>query len=243
MKRPRTIVSALVLSACVSTSQGVAVQERSRDLSGVWTNLPQGSRQLRSQLFTGQEPPMTSWGQEKYKTAKPTFGPRAVPVTGSNDPVYTCLPPGLPRIYFHPMPMEIVQLPDRVLMLFEHDSIVRRIWLDGHDAEPSELIPTYMGRSMGKWDGDTLVVETDTFNGRTWIDRAGHPTSENMRVVERIQRLDQRTLQIDVVVQDDVAYPTPLRDQFVYTLAPTWRIAEHACQDFSSFEQVEKGAI
>jgi hypothetical protein len=186
---------------------------------------------------------MTPWAQQRYEAARPTFGRRSVPLVESNDPVYRCFPPGLPRIYFHPMPMEIVQLADRILMLFEHDSVVRRIWLDDREPQPSELIPTYMGRSIGRWDGDTLVVVTDTFNGRTWIDRVGHPASNALRVVERIRRANERTLEIDVALHDETAYLGPLHDRFTYTLESGWRIAEHACRDFSDFERSEKEGL
>jgi len=74
-------------------------------------------------MFRPEPPAMTQWGQARFDASKPSFGSRSVPIAETNDPVYDCLPPGTPRIYLHPFPMEIIQTPGRVLMVFEYDHL------------------------------------------------------------------------------------------------------------------------
>ena len=120
---------------------------------------------------------MTPWGLAKFKTARPNIGPGAVSIAKTNDPVMNCLPPGVPRIYLQRgSPMEILQVPGRVLMLFEYDHFVRQIFTDGRPHMP-DAPPTWMGDAIGKWEGDTLVVDTVNFNDKTWLDMSGHPHS------------------------------------------------------------------
>ena len=175
---------------------------------------------------------MTPWALEKFKANKPSFGPHSVADT--NDPTYDCNLPGIPRIYVHPAPFEIVQTPGRVLMLFEYDAFVRQIWTDGRphtkDLDPSERL--WMGDPIGHWEGDTLVVDTIDFNDKTWLDRAGHPHSEDLHVTERIRRIDHVNLRIDLTIEDPKAYTQPITSQINYQLKPGWSLHEHACTDY-----------
>ena len=88
--------------------------------------------------------------------------------------------------------MEIAHIPGRVLMLFEYDHFVRNIFTDGRE-HPKDLNPSWMGDSIGKWEGDTLVVDTVGFNDKTWLDNDGHPHTEDLHVVERIRRVNHDT--------------------------------------------------
>ena len=142
-------------------------------------------------------PPMTPWAEAKYKANRPNLGPRAVSLGESNDPIMQCFPPGVPRVYLiRGEPIEFAQIPGRVLMIYEYDHFIRNIYTDGrsHPADPN---PSWMGDSIGKWDGDTLVVDTIGFNDKTWLDNDGHPHSEDLHLVERIpprlpRRVDHR---------------------------------------------------
>ena len=144
---------------------------------------------------------MTDWGEEKYKAAKPVFGTNKTTAKQSIDPVYGCFPPGLPRIYLHPRPIEIVQLPDEVIMMFEYDRIVRHIYIDGRPHDEFLDPPLWMGDSIGKWEGDTLVIDTIGFNDSSWLDITGYFHSENMHVIERMHR-DGDTLSWQATVDD-----------------------------------------
>ncbi len=163
---------------------------------------------------------MTAWGEEKYKAAKPVFGPNKTTPKQSNDPVYGCFPPGLPRIYLHPKPIEIVQLPDEVIMMFEYDRIVRHIYTDGRPHDEFLDPPLWMGDSIGKWDGDTLVIDTLGFNDKTWLDRAGLPHSDALHVTERMRRADHETLTDDITIEDPKAFTKSWTAQTRFQLKP-----------------------
>jgi len=134
--------------------------------------------------------------------------------------------------------MEIIQLPGRVVMVFEYDHLVRQIFTDGR-GHRDDLAPSWMGDSTGHWEGDTLVVETVNFNDKTWIDREGVPHSEQLRVVERIRRLEDDSLQIDITIEDPVALMEPWVGQRTYRRVD-WDIEEFMCMDNVNFTEFEE---
>jgi len=241
---PRIPTLALLLLLSLATPGTAFAQAASTpDFSGVWGAIV--SPEMRPYYLAGfqaSEPSMTPWGEAKYKEARPSFGPRAVPVEQTNDPVYNgCAPPGLPRAYLHPFPIQLVDVPGReVIILYEYDHLVRHVYTDGrlHDTSTG---PTWMGDSIGRWEGDTLVVDTIGFNDKTWVDRLGHPHSEELHLVERFRRIDEKTLQIDMTIDDPKAYTKPWTVQLRYALRPPeWRILELVCEDDASFADFEK---
>jgi len=214
------------------------------DISGVWNARPPAHAQLPELIlyfstFGKGEPAMTPWAEALYKSAKPSFGPRSVTMEQTNDPVYQCFPPGMPRVYLHPFPMQIIQLPTEVVMLFEYDHTVRHIFTDGRE-HPKDVDATWMGDSIGHWEGDTLVVDTIGFNDKTWLDRIGHTHSTELHVVERMRRPDHETLQIDFHIEDPKAYNKPIDSTMYFDLKPKWNIMEQVCMDNGSFLNFEK---
>jgi hypothetical protein len=202
------------------------------DLSGVWNRRGGPNQRYLGYGFTAEELPMTPWALAKYKENKPSFGPRMV--VDTNDPTYSCHLPGIPRIYVHPTVFEIIQTPGRVIQMFEYDSFVRQIMTDGRqhlkDLDVTERL--WMGDPIGHWEGDTLVVDTTNFNDKTWLDRAGHPHSEELHVTERMRRVDHDNLRIDLTIEDPKAYTAPITSQLNYQLRPGWKLNEHACTDY-----------
>jgi hypothetical protein len=192
--------------------------------------------------FTLDEPPMTAWGQAQFDAAKPSFGPHAFPLAETNDPLYhTCVPLGFPRIYLYPLPLQIIQTPREVLMLFEWDSMRHQIFTDGR-AHDTTLGPLWMGDSIGHWEGGTLVVDTVNFNNKTWVDRVGHPHSDALHVVERIRRVDHDHLVDDLTIEDTKAYTKPWAAQLAFVLKPKWTLAEQFCEDEENFQTIDKDA-
>jgi len=243
---PAAVVLAAVLAVPAATRvrQTAVSREQTPDLSGVWSMRSSPATRYLSYAFGGEEAPMTAWALERFTATKPSFGPRAV--EDSNDPVNPttvnatgCFPPGVPRIYLHPFPMEIIQTPGRVIMFFEFSHFVRQIFTDGRP-HSTDLGPTWMGDSIGTWEGDTLVVDTTSFNDKTWIDRAGHPHSEALHVVERIRRTDRNTLQDDITITDPTAYTRPWGGSLRFELKPDWHITEMICEDNVNFDQFLK---
>ena len=225
---------ALALAATLALSSGISAQisrhpagaralaSGTPDLSGVW----QGRQDAIT--FSPKEPPLQPWAEAKYRAVKPGYGPRATP--DSQDPILSCLPPGVPRILLVPLPMQIVQIPGQVIMMFEYDHYMRHIYTDRRE-HLKELSPTWMGDSIGRWEGDTLVVDTVGFNDKSWLDQVGHPHSDALHLVERIQRVNHDTLQIDITVDDPKAYTRPWTGQVVFKLRPGWRLIEYVCTD------------
>jgi hypothetical protein len=173
-------------------------------------------------------PPFTPWGQARFDAAKPMVGPRAVPGQ-ENGPTLNCAPDGPPRILNLPNPFEIVQIPGRVFMFFEEQHIWRTIWADGRSL-PKDPDPSWLGYSVGKWDGDTFVIETIGFNDLQWVDPFGDPRSDKMHLTERYRRLDQDTLELQIIMDDPKAYTkvwtSPPK---LHKLEKTWEIAEWFC--------------
>ena len=216
-----------------------------RDIFGVWNSrIPTNASQEEIIAYVSQfgkgNPPMTAWAQPKYDASKPSFGPRSVLLAQTNDPVYKCYPPGVPRVYLHPFPFEFVDGKKEILQIFEYDHMVRHIFMDGRPV-PTDPELTWLGYSVGHWDGDTLVVETVGFNDKTWLDRVGHPHSDKMKVTERFTRTDGRTLKVDLHIEDPVAYKAPIDSTLFFTLHPDWDIMEQVCMDNISFEHFEDG--
>lgn len=214
------------------------------DLSGLWSQdhprtAPVVERYWNYE-FSKEPPPMTAWGQAQFDAAKSSFGLHTYPLAETNDPLYhSCTPPGLPRVYLHPFPMEIVQTPAEILVLFEYDSLRHPIYVDGR-AHDTALGPLWMGDSIGHWDGDTLVVDTVNFNDKTWVDRVGHPHSGELHLIERFRRVDHGHLTDDLTIEDPKAYTKPWTAHLDFVLKPTWTLGEQFCEDGHSFENFDK---
>jgi hypothetical protein len=214
------------------------------DLSGVWMqDRPRpGSVLERYWIYelTQEEPPMTAWGLAQYKAAKSSFGTRAVPIAETNDPIYhSCSPTGFPRAFFHAFPIQIVQSPNEVIVLFEWDSLRHQIFTDGR-AHDTALGPLWMGDSIGHWEGNTLVADTVNFNEKTWLDRIGHPHSDALHVIEHIRRIDRDHLEDEITIDDPKAYTKPWSGKIVFALKPKWTLSEEFCEDIGSFENIEQ---
>ena len=148
-----------------------------------------------------------------------------------DDPEGFCLPPGVPRMMYTPYPTEIFQLPERIVFVYEGGAHVwRNIWMDGR-AQPKDPNPTYLGYSTGKWDGDTLVVDTVGLNDRTWLDAAGHQHGEKLHVIEKFTRTDSNTLKIEATIDDPDFYTKPWTVVTFATWYPNQEILEYICQE------------
>src|SRR5579863_9189684 len=211
------------------------------DLSGVWMRdaPPATAMQYWIYELNQEEPPMTEWGKAQFKAAKSSFGSHEYPLEETNDPVLSrCFPPGVPRVYMHPFPFQFIQTPGEIVMLFEVDSLRREIYTDGKPSDPG-LVPLWMGSSIGTWEGDTLVVDTINFNDKTWIDRVGHPHSDQLHVIERFRRIDHDHLVDDITIDDPKAYTKPWTARLEFKLRP-WKLTEQFCEDGESFLGLEK---
>jgi len=166
--------------------------------------------------------PFTAKGQELFKQRRAN--------ESKDDPEGYCLPPGVPRYTGTPYPFQFIQLPDRVVILYEGAShMYRQVFMDGRK-HSQDLNPTWLGESIGSWqDNDTLVVDTIGFNGRTWLDYVGHPSSDKLHVVEKFRRPDLTTLEYEATVEDPVMYTKPWTTNFRVKFRPGWDLLEYVC--------------
>ena len=147
------------------------------------------------------------------------------------DPEARCLPPGIPRMQATPFPFQIYQLPDRVIFLYEGGThIWRMVFTDGrpHEKDPN---PTYLGEGIGRWEGDTLVVDTIGFNDRSWLDQDGHPHTEDLHVIERYTRTDEQTLRYEVTIDDPKTYSKPWTSAYTIPWHEGSELMEYVCQE------------
>jgi hypothetical protein len=141
-----------------------------------------------------------------------------------------CLPPGLTRLVNTPNPMEIVQTPKKVVLLFEGFNQYIVVPTDGrkHSEDP---YPTWFGESIGWYEGDTLVIDTIGFNGKARLDTVGHPFSSKLHLVQRYTRTSEETIEFEVIVEDPVMYTRPFRNKRTFRLRPDWELMEYSCME------------
>jgi len=162
---------------------------------------------------------------------------------GIDDPMARCLLTGVPRISARPLPFQIVQLPDQVIILYEIHHAFRIIPTDGRP-HPDDLEPSYLGDSVAKWEGDTLVVDVVGFNDKTWLAGVGSVHSEKLRVTERYTRDTYDTIRYDVTMEDPEVFTKPWTTHEIFRLRPGERIREYECiennEDLQRLERLLK---
>jgi hypothetical protein len=171
----------------------------------------------------GREPaPYQPWAAEKVLES---FNRRAI-----DDPTALCLAPGVPRVNSVGLfPMQIIQTPQTIVMLYEYMNVHRVIPLNVK--HPDDLEPTFMGDSVGRWEGDTLVVDVTTFNDRTWLIGAGTFHSEALHVTERYTRTDKDTINYEAVMEDPRVLTKPWIYRNTMMLREGTRLREYECQE------------
>jgi hypothetical protein len=166
------------------------------DLQGVWNPQANFSFDISKALAPGETIDPLPWAA-KMTAARMSH----------DDPEANCQPTGVPRVA--PYPWKIIQQPNLIVFLFEGNiHSYRQIFMD-RTTHPKDPQPTWYGDSIGRWEGDTLVVDTTGFNDRSWFDFAGRPHTEQLHTVERYRRLDSETLEDRVTVTDPGAYTRP----------------------------------
>jgi hypothetical protein len=214
-----TAVVALLVRLPAMRGQDAKQAAKVPDISGVWL-----VENFEPRLFPNGDAPLTPWGEAKFKATN----------LQTNDPNLACLPLGLPRFMISvPYPMEVFQVPTRVIIVQEGPQTMRQIHMNRE--HPKDLDPTYSGDSIGKWEGDTLVVDTIGFNDKTWLDGGGLPHSEAMHLMERIRRMDHDTLVDDLTIEDPKAYTKPIAGHRVYKLKADWEIHEYVCEENNKY--------
>ena len=185
------------------------------DFSGVWDP--------GSTFFNIGQLPLQPWADELMKQRRANLG--------KDDPEAQCLPAGVPRI--SPFPQKFVQTPTLVVILDEGNiHSYRQLFLDGR-GHPKDMDPLWMGDSIAKWDGDTLVVDTVGFNDKTWLNGQGAPHSDQLHVIERYRRPDFGHLEVEITLEDPKAFTKPHTFKRGFILLTNWEIHEYVCNEFN----------
>jgi hypothetical protein len=210
------------------------------DLTGLWETIRTGT----GQVVLGEEvPPLerTSpfWnigaGLEDGLPLRPwALELRAARVANfsKDNPDAHCLPIGITQLHNHPQPRKIIQTPSVIVILYEANGGIRQIFMDGRPLPDNDPQPWWYGYSTGRWEGDTLVVETAAFRDAGWLDVNGAPLTDQGRMIERFRRINYGLLEIDVTVDDPKAYTRPwtaatIRQQ----LLPDEELIEFVCAE------------
>ena len=149
------------------------------------------------------------------------------------EPHARCKPSGVARVFLTPYGVEITELAElKRVYIFDIGGphTFRTIYVDGR-AHPKDLVPSYYGHSIGKWEGDTLVVDTVGFNESFWLDRGGLPSTDQMRTVERITRTNMTTLHYELMVDDPGAYTKPWNGKLDLVWEDNTELFEYVCQE------------
>jgi len=203
------------------------------DFSGVWENdgydpnVPEGSTSgpPRTAFFDlahglGGAPPYQPWAAELAKTRKAAFG--------RDNPDARCLPLGALQMMAHPLPKKIIQTPGVLVILHERNMEFRQIFTDGRPP-PVDPNPSWSGYSTGKWEKDTLVVQTSGCRDGLWADFGGSPLTDAAKITERFRRPTYGRLEVEVTVDDPKAYTRPWTIQLNQHIALDTDLLEYAC--------------
>ena len=212
-----------------------------RDLAGIWSRNSGGyggggtCPDCGDRGYAGgtpeEWPTFTPEGQRRFELNKPSYGRalgspeaaanpqehigrrRAIPPANDTDPYQHCNPQGVTRANIYPDPVEFIVLPDRIILNYEWTYSWRTIWMDGRRAPEQPDLPRWWGYSAGRWEGNTLVVETTGNDDRSWIDHFGYPHSDQMKIEERWTRINYNTLELKMLITDPVIYTKPWPSQ------------------------------
>jgi len=214
------------------------------DLSGIWHPEPAPREQLKRFFIDG----VNGLGEDDadlyflnilndFKPGEITLTPAAdaifksrAPGMGRDHPAVRCKPWGMPSVDTLPSPYKIVQTPGVTYILYEENMSHRQIYTDGRKHTPDPQ-PTWLGYSVGRWDGDIFVVDTVGFNDLSWLDAFGHPHSDAMRITERFHRLDFGHMELQITVDDPKSYNKPFTIKLGLYLLPDTDLIESFCSE------------
>ena len=224
------------------------------DLSGVWENIGwrEGAAASGVIVGTGGAPSTRSAAERRERAPSiaaffdiGTMVPGGLPYqpwakelrdarardNAKDNPDAHCLPLGNMQLHLHPEPRKIIQSRHEIVMLYEGNAGVRQIFTDGRSLPTNDPQPWWFGYSVGRWEGDTLVVQTSHFRDGGWLDVNGSPLTDAARMTERITRVNVGTLRLELTVDDPKAYTRPWTVTFNQRLMPDDELIEFICQE------------
>ena len=244
MRIPRKpLMSAVAVLALMSWSFASAAAQGARGSSGrppgpsgPAPRLPNGKTDLNGVWERPYVPDMTKTASGQQGTAELPFTAEGLADwkgydAANGDYTGSCMPFGMSRSVNSPYPLQIVQNDKYVALLFEQSSWFHVVPLDGRPhPPPDQLDPTWFGHSVGKWQGDALVVDTVGFNGYTRLDTIGHPHSDALHLVQTFRRTDFGHIAYTVTIDDPKTYTRPWKNERTFTLSKG-EIMEYSCEE------------
>ena len=189
------------------------------DLSGIWVA---ADNKHLADLADGAEVPMLPWAAALSKERSEQLA--------KGHPSERCLTHGVTDFDTLGINWKIIQTPKAIAILYEAYNHYRQILLDGRPL-PTPTQPAYMGYSVGKWEGDTLVADTTGFNDQGWIDNKGCPQTESTHVTERFRRRDFGHIDLQLIVEDPAAYTKPWGGSLVLNYVADTELIEFICEN------------
>jgi hypothetical protein len=171
----------------------------------------------------GITPPFTPWAADVRK--------QRMAANQKDNPDAHCLPLGLTQLHMHPQPRKIIQTPKLIIILYEAQGGVRQIFMDGRALPNNDPQPWWYGYSIGRWEGDELVVETTGFRDDVWLDVNGSPLTSTGKMTERIKRLNYGTLQTDVTIEDPKSYTKAFTVRINHRVMLNTDLIEFVCNE------------
>ena len=214
------------------------------DLSGLWQTdsaPPELLERLIPAATNGAgEEPLSQYFINIFSDFKPEdvpFRPAAAQLFRQREqnfsnlsPISHCLPEGMPMLEMAPAPYKIVQTAGVTFMLYERDTTYRQVYTDGRKL-PDDPQPSWLGYSVGKWDGDSLVVDSIGFNDRGWLDARAHTHSQALHLTERFHRLDLGHMEVQLTIDDPETYTRPFTIKLKQRLLPDTDLLESFCAE------------
>lgn len=205
------------------------------DISGIWNAHPNDLTANGVPLNVAAAPPFTPYGQKLFEANQSDS-----PQWNSKDPHNICDPLGWPRLMTFNFGFQFEVLPDRVVQFFEWSHTWRDIWTDGRKLPADPPIPRYLGYAVGRWEGDSFVVESNGYDDRSWLAQTpvqrygtgrpgGYPHSDEMRIEERYKRVNYGALQVTITITDPKVYTAPWTTTGAMALFPNTELAENFC--------------
>ena len=206
------------------------------DLSGVWRNVAPQQGEKREPVSLDEKPvatyrdigagfkdglPLRPWAAALLKERMANFS--------KDNPDVWCLPLGNQQFNVHTFPRKVIQTPGVVVLLYETHMGLRQIFTDGRPLPKNDPQPWFFGYSVGRWEGDTLVVETTGFKDGGWLDINGSPLTDQGRTIERFRRPNYGTIEIEQTIDDPKAYTRPFTVSLNWRLMPETEIMEMVC--------------
>jgi hypothetical protein len=197
------------------------------DFSGIWKGVD--GRYLENLAADGVEVPMLPWAAKLYRERQDN--------NGKDRPSGRCLPHSVTDFDALPQPKKVIQTPGEIVLLFESYHSYRQIFTDGRSL-PGRRDPAWFGYSVGRWERDTLVVDTVGLNEKTWLDDGGHPHSDELHVVERFRRPDFGHMTVQVTIEDPKAYTKPWTVTIPWEVFPDTELLDWVCENEQDFQHL-----